>query len=161
MQRSGYYYPVLYYNAEIWLTPFLHTSPRQQLLSASENAIRMCLNYPNPYISFLTLHSNFKKSTLDQISRYKISLLLYKTFNNLNFDSNWVDLNIQIISTSIHSTFNIHNSANFRIENNILSNKFTCIANKIKLDLLNLPYPTYKYKMRQLLLLYEANVFTN
>jgi hypothetical protein len=117
---NSYYYPVLYYNAEIWLMPFLHTGPRQQLLLVSANAIRYCLNYPNPCISFQTLHSKFKESTPDQISLYKISLLLFKIFNGTSFDSNWVDLNLQIISTSRESKFDIHRSANFKIGNNIL-----------------------------------------
>jgi hypothetical protein len=30
----AYYFSILYYNSEIWLTPFLHSGPKQQLLSA-------------------------------------------------------------------------------------------------------------------------------
>jgi hypothetical protein len=32
---NAYYYSVLYYNSEIWLTPSLHAGPKQQILAAS------------------------------------------------------------------------------------------------------------------------------
>jgi hypothetical protein len=76
---NSYYFSVLYYNSEIWLTPFLQSSPKQQLLSASSNAVRSCLNYPNNFISSKSLHKKFKKSTPDQMVLYQTSLLLYKT----------------------------------------------------------------------------------
>jgi hypothetical protein len=65
---NSYYYSVLYHNAEIWLTPSFYTGPKQQLLSASANAIRTCLNYPSPYISFDNIRKEFKKSTPEQMS---------------------------------------------------------------------------------------------
>jgi hypothetical protein len=57
----------------------------------------------------------------------------------------------QIRSTSRQTVFNIHSFGN-----NILSNKFFCITNKIKLDLFNLPYHTYKYKMKNLFLPFDC-----
>ncbi len=75
------YFSVFYYNSAMWLTLFLQSSPKQQLLSASVHAMCSCLNYTNPYLSFETLHKQFKKSTPDQMAVYKISLSLNKTFN--------------------------------------------------------------------------------
>ena len=153
---NSYYFSVLYYNSEIWLTPFLHSGPKQQLLSASANAIRSCLNYPTKFISFECIHKDFKKSTPEQFALYKISLLLYKTFNNAIADTDWLEFSNQIICTSRQTTFDIHKSSNFKIGNTILSNKFSCITRKIELDHLNLPYPSYKFKMKNVFLPYEC-----
>jgi hypothetical protein len=62
------------------------------LLSASANAIRSCLNYPNPYILFETLYKQFKKSS----PVYKI-LLLLKSLNGKVPGKDWIDLNNQIL----------------------------------------------------------------
>ena len=152
---NTYYFSVLYYNSEIWLTPFLQSGPKQQLLSASANAIRSCMNCPSPYISFEMIHKQFKKSTPDQMAFYKISLLLYKVFNGKVSGKDWIDFNNQIISTGRQTYFDIHRSSTFKIGSNILSNKFSCINRKIHLDYLNLSFPTYKYRMKNIFLPYE------
>jgi hypothetical protein len=61
---------VLYYNSEIWLTLFLHTGPKQQLLSPSANGIRSYMNYPNRFFSFQKIHIQIKKSTPEQMALY-------------------------------------------------------------------------------------------
>jgi hypothetical protein len=96
---NAYYYSVLFYNSKIWLTPYLHSNPKQQLLSVSANAILTCANYPKRYISFENVHPNFKKSTPSQIALYKISLLLYKTFNSTAHGKDWLYFSNQIICT--------------------------------------------------------------
>ena len=149
---NSYYFSVLYYNSEIWLSPFLHTGPKQQLLSASSNAIRSCLKNPTRYISFENLHKQFKKSTPDQIALYKISLLLFKVFNNIVQGKDWIDFNNQIICTGRQTTFDLHKASNYKIENNILCNKLTCVTRLIQLDFFNLNFPTYKYKMKNIFL---------
>jgi hypothetical protein len=60
---NSHFFPILYYYSEIWLTPSLQTGLKQQLLSASANALRTCMNYPNRFINFDTIHKNLKKST--------------------------------------------------------------------------------------------------
>jgi hypothetical protein len=152
---NAYFYSILYYNSEIWLTPSLHTGPKQQLLSASANAIRSCLNLQNNYISFVNLHKLAKKSTPEQIALYKMSLVLYKVFNNTFPDRDWQDFANQIISTRRQTTFEILKSCNYKIGSNILSNKLACINRKVQLDFLNLPYPSFKYKMKNVFLVYE------
>ncbi len=149
---NSYYFSVLYYNSEIWLSPFLHTGPKQQLLSASSNAIRSCLKNQTRYISFENLHKQIKKSTPDQIALYKISLLLFKVFNNIVQGKDWIDFNNQIICTGRQTTFDLHKASNYKIGNNILCNKLTCVTRLIQLDFFNLNFPTYKYKMKNIFL---------
>jgi hypothetical protein len=155
---NTHFYPVLYYNSEIWLTPYLQAGPRQQLLAASANALRSCLNYPNPYISYEKIHLAFKKSTPDLMDLYKIWLLLYKSINMTISNLDWADLNFQMITTSRQTTIDFHRSCNYKIGNNILTNKFVCIKRKIQLDFLNLSYPSFKYKMRNIFLPYEIKI---
>jgi hypothetical protein len=51
------YYQVLYYNFEIWQGPHLHRNSKQQLMSASANAIESWMS--NPFISFEYFHKIF------------------------------------------------------------------------------------------------------
>ena len=81
-----------------------------------------------------------KKSTPKQMALYKLSLLLYRTLNSTYHGKDWLDVTNQIICTGRQSRFNIHKSCNYKIGNNILPNKFSHIADKLELDLLNLPY---------------------
>jgi hypothetical protein len=62
----AYYYSVLYYNSEIWLTPLCMLDPK----------ICSCINLHNVNISFQNLHKQAKKSTPEQATLYKILLLL-------------------------------------------------------------------------------------
>jgi hypothetical protein len=150
-----HFYPVLYYNSEIWLTPYLQAGPRHQLLAASANALRSCLSYYNPYISYEGIHLAFKKSTPDQIALYKISLFLFKSINMTISNLDWADLNFQMIITSRQTTIDFLRSCNYKIGNNTLTNRFVCIKRKIQLDFLNLSYPSFKYKMKNIFLPYE------
>jgi hypothetical protein len=150
-----FYYPVLYYNAEIWHTPYLQAGPKQQLLAALANAIRSCLDYPTPYISYETIHRNFKKSTPEQMSLYRISLLLYKSFNMNISTLDWAKLNFQSIYTSRQTNFDAHRLSNYKIGNNILTNKLVCVRSMIQLDFFNLAYLSFKFKMKNIFLPYE------
>jgi hypothetical protein len=103
---------------------------------------------------FKNIHIKAKKSTPEQMALYKISLLLYRTLNSTT-EGKGLDVRNQIICTGRQSRFNVHKSCNYKIGNNILANKFTYIADKFELDLLNLPYPSFKYKMKIMFLNYE------
>ena len=72
------YYSILYYNSEIWLSSLLHNDSKQQLLSASANAIRSCMPVPNRNISFELVHKNLKFATPKQVGLFKLSILYTK-----------------------------------------------------------------------------------
>jgi hypothetical protein len=152
---NSFYYSVLYYNAEIWLTPSLQAGPKQQLLSASSNALRTCMYNYNHMISFRDIHKLFNKSTPEQFSLYKTALLLYRVFNFTIPGTDWFDLNLNIISTSRQATFDINRSNHFKIGMNTMCNKLCCIRKKIHLDLLNLPLPSYKRRVKSIFLINE------
>ena len=57
------YYSVLYYNSEIWHLPTLSPHLKLKLLSASANAIKLCITSLPPHTSHDTIH-NWQKEEL-------------------------------------------------------------------------------------------------
>ena len=55
---------------------------KQKLLSASANAIKICLTALPLNTSFETIHSLAKRGTPTQMSTYKLALQLFKLFNS-------------------------------------------------------------------------------
>ena len=78
---DSYFYSILYYNSEIWLTPELSSTMKQSLLSISAHALRICLHVKFD-LSFENLHKESKKCTPKQIMMYRMSLSLHKIFNS-------------------------------------------------------------------------------
>ena len=152
---DSFFFSVLYYNSEIWLLPTLKSGQKQQLLSASANALRL-LNYQNnPYISFDDLHKNNNKSTPVHYSKYKLSLLLFKLFNSTTKSNEWIHLTNQIILTGRQTKFISSKCNNYKIGLNILTNRFHEISNRIDLDCFNLSFPNFKRQMKILFLIYN------
>ena len=152
---DSYFYSVLYYNSEIWLLPSLYQCQTHLLLSASANALRSCYKHPTPYVSFDLLHKHNRKSTPEHYSKYQLSLLLYKYFNSSIHDTDWVDFVNQFVITGRQNKFMITKNNKLKIGLNSVPNRLNYITNQIELDLLNLSYPTYKFKMKSMFLLFN------
>ena len=146
------FYSVLFYNSEIWHIPSLNPHSKQQLLSASANALRLCTPGNNDRISFEELHVLNQRATPTQIMQYKHSLLLYKLYNRKEPIQEWVMLNFQQTLGSRQTNFNIIRSNNYKIGNNLLCNRLQIINNLIPLSWLNLSIESYKMKCKELLL---------
>jgi hypothetical protein len=52
-----------------------------ELMSASVKVLRVALNYTDPYPSYLKLHKFVTRATPNMASKYKLYLLLLKTFD--------------------------------------------------------------------------------
>ena len=61
---DSHFYSVLYYNANVWLTPNLSSDMKQNLLSISATALRSCLMHEGFDISFENLHKTHKNVLL-------------------------------------------------------------------------------------------------
>ena len=61
MLLDSHFYSVLYYNANVWLTPSLASNLKQNLPSISACALRSCLMHEGFDISFENLHKIHKK----------------------------------------------------------------------------------------------------
>jgi hypothetical protein len=85
--------------------------------------------------------------------------LLYKIFNNLIPRKDWLDLNFQMINTRRQIFFEVQNRSVYRVGNNILTNRLSCLNRKVTLDMLNLPIEPYKIKCKDMFLLWS--VFLN
>jgi hypothetical protein len=64
----------------------------------------------------------------------------------------WHEFSDQIICTRRQQAFEIFRSNNYKIGKNMIANKFYFINGKIQLDFFNLPYPSFKYRMRNVFL---------
>ena len=146
------YYSTLYYNSEIWHLPTLSPHLKQKLLSASANALKLCLTTLPPNTSFESIHSLAKRSTPVQMSMYKHALQLYKLFNSNNMSEDWISLNIQQNFNRRNNTIQLINASNYKVGRNLLVNRFLNLNNKINFTWFNDSFNTFKVKCKQLLL---------
>ena len=146
------YFSILYYNSEIWHLPTLSPELKQMLLSASANALKLTQNNPNYMQSFIDIHKSCKRALPEQMILYKHAILLYKLYNENLPETDWLALNFQQTTTTRQAVFFIIKNNNFKIGNNILTNRLNILNNKIPLNLLNKSFNTYKIECKKLLL---------
>ena len=146
---TSIYYSSLYYNAEIWLLPTLKPQLKQKLLSASAAPLKFTtFNYDN-MTSFDVLHYINQRATPKQITIYKHALLLHKTYNDTNLNNDWLSLFFNQQFNQREPCVKFFNNSNYKVGNNLLANRFTCLNGKIELNWLNLPYETFKIKCKK------------
>ena len=146
------FYSILYYNSEVWHIPNLKPEIKQHLLSASANALKLAQLQPDRMESFLNIHSNAERATPEKILLYKHAILLHKLYNLQTPPMEWVDIHFKQTFNSRQSKFNIIKSNNFKVGNNILSNRLSVLNNKIILSDLNLSLDSFKCKYKLSLL---------
>ena len=98
-------YSILFYNSEIWHLPSLKTNLKQKLLSCSAHAIKICVKYCTRDVSFLDLHTTFKRPNPERFLLYKTALNLFKLMNSSSNTIELVALNFNQILTSRQSNF--------------------------------------------------------
>ena len=146
------YYPILYYNAEIWLLHSLSHPLKQKMLSTSAAPLKMTVSKYTGMIPHNTLHHLNKRATPTQITNYKHALLLHKTFNSTSYDHEWVSLFFNQNFNARQTKVNFYSTAKYKIRNNILANRFKILNNHIELDKLNLSLESYKVHCKELFL---------
>ena len=85
---------------------------------------------------------------------YKHCLLLHKVFNDKIPRKEWINLNFQIINTRRQKFFEVQNSSVYKVGNNILINRLSCLNKKIELDMLNQPLKSFKIVCKRMFLLW-------
>ena len=146
------FYSQLYYNSEIWHLPSIKITLKQKLLSASARALKICWKGPCDHISFESLHQMSKRSTPEQLMKYKLALCLHKLFN-IPFNSKEFSLlNENQIFTSRQTHFIIRKSNVLKVGLNCLSNRLYAINKSIPLSWLNDSLSTFKVKCKKLML---------
>ena len=147
------FYSKLYFGSEIWHIPTLNFNCKKLLMSASANALKLCNIHYDPYVSYVDLHKLHKRALPNKFCLYRHCLLLYKVFNNEIPKNDWLDLNFKMINTSRQIFFEISNTAGYRVGNNILSNRLSCINKRITLDMLNLKVDSFKIRCKEMFLM--------
>ena len=150
---TSHFYSKLYYGSEIWHIPTLNHNCKKLLMSASASALKLCKPYHDPTISYVDLHSIYERALPSKLCFYRHCLLLYKVFNNSVPTKDWLDLNFKMIQTSRQTTFEISNNSNYKVGNNILSNRLSCINKRIPLEMLNLSIETFKIRCKTMFLI--------
>ena len=138
------FFSILYYNSEIWHLPSLKTNVKQKLLSASANAIKMCMKWCTNDTSFIRIHEMNQRSTPEKYLLYKHALTLHKLINNDNYTTEWVALNFNQTLTSRQTHFNTLKNNRKRVGLNALANRLYILNNRIPLTWLNLSLDTFK-----------------
>ena len=146
------FYSVLYYNSEIWHLLTLNPQLKQKLLSASANALKVCLTQLPINTSFETIHILAKRATPNQMSDYKHALQLYKLFNSNNMSDDWLSLNFQQNFNGRSDKLQIFNVSRYKVGRNLLVNRFKNLNNKIDYLWLNESLNAFKIKCKKLLL---------
>ena len=92
------------------MIPSPKSSLKQQLLSASSAALRLCgkSNWPT---SFKQIHLIHKRVMPQQMMKYKHSLELYRLYNSNGDRDDWMDLNFQQNHNNRNEFFNAVDSS--------------------------------------------------
>lgn len=142
------FYSVLYYNSDIWHIPSLSPIVKRQLLAASASALKICTPNYNFLISYKKLHYINNRAMPEQMMYYKHALLLYKTYNESTPTKNWLTLNFQQNFNNRNNTLRVFSTSNYKVGQNLTSNRFVVINGILNLDWLNESFDTYKVKCK-------------
>ena len=148
MLLTSNFYSVLYYNCEIWLSQALNARNKQQILSASANALKMLNNVSDLRISFTQLHKLEKRATPMSFANNKLSIQLFKIYNGGNMTEDWLGMNVQQNFNARNPKFFINDFSKLNVDENILSNRLTCLNNEVNLDWLDLSLTAFKLKAK-------------
>ena len=81
--------------------------------------------------------------------QYKLSIQLYKNYNDENHGENWSDLNFQQHYGVRVNHVLIHDSSRIKVGRNILINRLNVLNGKIEYNWLNLSLDSFKLKCKK------------
>ena len=93
-----------------------------------------------------------KRATPEMYCNYKLSLSLYKTFNNRLPYLEWINLNFEQVTMARQTKFHVNKSNSRTISMNALCNRFHYLNDKIPLEWLNKTFGAYKIECKKLFL---------
>ena len=85
----------------------------------------------------------------EQMMNYKHVILLYKTCNESTPTKNWLTLNFQQNFNNRNNTLHVFSTSNYKVGQNLTSNRFVVINGILNLDWLNESFDTYKVKCKE------------
>ena len=85
-------------------------------------------------------------------AKYKLAVQLYKIYNRMEDNDDWLDMNEQQNFNARHENFHINDASRIKVGRNVLCNRLTCLNGDIKLDWLNLTPIAFKLKAKSIFL---------
>ena len=108
-------------------------------------------------MSYDSLHYLNQRATPDQMVLYKHALLLHKTYNCNKYSNDWVHLHFNQQFNNRNTKVKFTNTSNYKIGNNLLSNRFTILNGKLELSMLNDSFESFKIKCKAKFLTHSHN----
>ena len=142
------FYSVLFYNSEIWHLNSLKQRDKAFLMTSSSYALKIATHFKFPFLSYKNLHRITNRATPQMYCNYKLSLSLYKTFNNQFPNSEWIHLNVNQMNMSRQTKFHVTRTNSRMIGMNALCNRFYYLNDKIPLEWLNKSFFAYKIECK-------------
>ena len=108
-----------------------------------------CFSTPNlsvkhRFMSFCEIHSINKRALQSRILLFKHAVTLHRLVNNEIPSFEWLALHFNIILTSRMVNFKVIPQFNYKVGQNILTNRFSVINGQIPLNWLNKSYASFK-----------------
>ena len=125
---------------------------KQNLLSASAKALKVCARLADNDTSFINLHAMCKRATPIQVMRYKLALCLFKLYNSDYNSIEFSNLNFNQVLTGRQTKFKCLKDNKTKVGLNTLSNRFHTLNDLIPLNWLNMSNDTYKVHCKKLFL---------
>ena len=101
---------------------------------------------------FDRLHRINNRANPDQVTKYRLSLLLHKAYNDQNQGSDWESINFNQNFNARTQTVFFFKTNRYKIGNNLLSNRLNILNGYVTFDMLNLSFDSYKLRMKELFL---------
>ena len=81
---------------------------------------------------------------------YKHALLLHKVYNDEKMTHEWQSLFFNQSFNNRALNANFIDTSKYKIGKNLIENRLTFLNNKITYDMLNMEYPSYKIKCKEM-----------
>ena len=85
-------------------------------------------------------------------AKYKLAVQLYRIYNNMDENDDWLDMNEQQNFNARNEYFHINDASRLKVGRNIMCNRLQCLNGDIKLDWLNLSLTVFKLKAKSVYL---------
>jgi hypothetical protein len=132
------YYSIIYYNSEVCHLPSLQLNLKNQLLSASAMGLKMLRSNNDLQISYERLHIIEGSATPVDLMKYKLTVQLYKNFNDRCKRETWMALFFQQNYGTRNEYIRITDNSRHKVGRNNLINRLNVLNEVIKYEWLNL-----------------------
>ena len=142
----------LYYGAEVWHIPGLTRILHKKIKLASASALRLCAPGVTAFSTHTEIHQLAERALPEKMCLYRHAILLYKIFNCIICENEFVNLNFQLYDNERSQKLVFLEDRKYEAGKNILLNRFTELNNMIDKNWLNLSLETFKIKCKSIFL---------